>query len=588
MRPGHKLVLLCLSLGGALAGLTVPLAQKQLIDRLQHGESGTVWWAALACVALLFSRSLALLIKMYGLREGAISVQWLATGLYSHALSLDERHRHRLTTGNLVALYTSHVQQISYFFEEILPLFFVAVIPILVGPLALKYFFGLPLTSVLITMSVSLAACALLAIRQSRLFYRDKQLDEQRLNVVNEWLQNIRNLRVLGWIETIETRLKERRQIGTNQRVRVVGNGTLMNSISTAVPALINCAGLYTIIHSSTHKLTPGEILATVWMLGVFLAGPIRSLPWVVVTWNDIRGSLFRLQDFFELPEENSEQVFSPNLHPAQAFASEYKISTSQDPEDVLQIERLNLRIEDKEILSDISFEIRRGSLTVIIGGVGAGKTAILSALLRDAPAVYETFCIAGKNGLSMTLNELRSYFGVVHQDNFTMNATIGENVRISYNSKPNEDDRSIWKSLDSAEMTKDLQLIEGNLETQIGERGVNLSGGQRQRLAMARAHFANREIILLDDSLSAVDVETEQLLIENLIHGEWKEKTRILVSHRHQILPLADQIIFIAGGRIVCRGNYQDLINKNQEFSSFIHKELKESCHTKMEEVDS
>lgn len=112
-----------------------------------------------------------------------------------------------------------------------------------------------------------------------------------------------------------------------------------------------------------------------------------------------------------------------------------------------------------------------------------------------------------------------------------------------------------------------DKATLKDGLDTEIGERGVNLSGGQRQRVSLARAHFSKRNILLLDDCLSAVDVDTEKKLLHDLLTGVWHDKTRLLVTHRLSVLPLVDRILVLREGAIVLEGSYLELMESSPEF---------------------
>jgi ABC-type multidrug transport system fused ATPase/permease subunit len=131
--------------------------------------------------------------------------------------------------------------------------------------------------------------------------------------------------------------------------------------------------------------------------------------------------------------------------------------------------------------------------------------------------------------------------------------------------------DNSVGRSLRSSQFNLSFEGISEGLATEIGERGVNLSGGQRQRINLARAHHNPRDIILMDDCLSAVDVDTERALIEDLFLHQWKGATRILVTHRLSILPHVDKVIFMEGGEIADHGTFQELLKRSRKFASFV-----------------
>ena len=149
------------------------------------------------------------------------------------------------------------------------------------------------------------------------------------------------------------------------------------------------------------------------------------------------------------------------------------------------------------------------------------------------------------------------------------MSASLRENVAFLYDIG-SERDHEIEESLHLAQFEIFKERVENGLATEIGERGVNLSGGQKQRISLARVHFHRAPILLLDDCLSAVDVDTEEKLFTHLLAGAWGERTRLLVTHRLSVLHRVDQILFMQDGRIVDRGTYSELMSRSQLFRDY------------------
>lgn len=149
------------------------------------------------------------------------------------------------------------------------------------------------------------------------------------------------------------------------------------------------------------------------------------------------------------------------------------------------------------------------------------------------------------------------------------MSASLRENVAFLYDT-PTDEDPGIVESLRLAQFDlKDEDIFHG-LETEIGERGVNLSGGQKQRVSLARVNFLKTSILLLDDCLSALDVNTEEKLLNSLLKGAWKDKTRILVTHRLSVLKHVDRVFFMSHGKILQSGSYHELLKTNSQFRNY------------------
>lgn len=524
---------------GTLAALLGVFAQKSFIDNLHDGAGlGTdqfLTLLAIAAACLFAAQSTQALCKYLFVREGAVMHKALAEKIYRHTLVLRGDSRSRLTVGETVSLYAQDVSAVCTIAEEVLPLLAVAGTPILVFPFALQFMEDLPAAPLLATTVLNLVICLMLAQRQARLFRRSKAATAARVGIINEWLQNIRAVRMLGWISNFEKSIFTARKEETNARLIQVSNGSAMNGIMQVAPYLLNAVALtYT---ASRPDVTAGSLVAALWLCGVFMVRPLRSIPWTLVSGLDAMASAKRLSDFLGLdkePDDNSQ-------HKAERLAK-------SGP--ALRVRGLTVVHNGVKILDDISFDVEDGQCIGIVGAVGAGKTLLLHALLREVPCDYQLYQIYGHDALSMSLPQLRQFFGFVPQDGFIMSATVRDNVMFSYGSST-ETDAQTLELLRQSAFTPDLETMDNGLNTEIGERGVNLSGGQRQRLSIARSVSQNRDIVLLDDSLSAVDVATEKELVSQLLLGRWKSKTRLLVTHRLSVLPECDVVWRLESGRL-------------------------------------
>jgi ATP-binding cassette subfamily B multidrug efflux pump len=313
---------------------------------------------------------------------------------------------------------------------------------------------------------------------------------------------------------------------------------------------------------------TQGALEAHLWIVGIFLTRPFRQMPWFFTFAFDSWTSLRRLEDFFatqnnQTPEENWEDG-EDNL----AIASEKW---------ALEAKNLRLSIGKKSVLKNISMKVAHGELIAIVGEVGSGKSLLLLSLLGETGASFEDLQIDGKDALHMSVDELRAQFAYVPQEGFIMSASLRENVAFLYDIEP-ELDPNIEESLKLAQFDLTTERVEDGLNTEIGERGVNLSGGQRQRVGLARVHYHNAPVLLLDDCLSAVDVDTEQRLFDELLMGAWKGRTRIMVTHRLTTLARVDRIFFLKEGQLIDHGRYEELLTRNAEFREYTMSVAKES----------
>ena len=239
--------------------------------------------------------------------------------------------------------------------------------------------------------------------------------------------------------------------------------------------------------------------------------------------------------------------------------------SPVKDPESPLEgIEngRLDYAIdrfafEDEETLKDIYFSLEKGQTLGLVGQTGSGKTALIKLLLREYDVDQGAIYLNGHDIRDYRLADLRSLMGYVPQDQFLFASSILENICFG---NPDLPFSAVEEATQLAQVYQDIQDMPEGFDTVIGEKGVSLSGGQKQRLAMSRAMILNPDILILDDSLSAVDAKTEFAIIDNLKETR-KDKTTIITAHRLSAVVHADLILVMQDGRIIERGRHEDLL---------------------------
>lgn len=210
--------------------------------------------------------------------------------------------------------------------------------------------------------------------------------------------------------------------------------------------------------------------------------------------------------------------------------------------------------------LQDISFAVRKGQTVGIAGKTGSGKTTIIKQLLRQYPPGEGSITFSGVPIQQIPLDRLRGWIGYVPQDHLLFSRTVKENILYG---KQDATDKEVQQAIAEAHFEKDLHMLPSGLETMVGEKGVALSGGQKQRISIARALMANPEILILDDSLSAVDAKTEAAIIKNIRENR-KGKTTFILTHRLSAVEHADLILVMDGGVIAERGTHQELLANN------------------------
>ena len=221
--------------------------------------------------------------------------------------------------------------------------------------------------------------------------------------------------------------------------------------------------------------------------------------------------------------------------------------------------DHVDFAINGKEILKDVSFTVPAGSTLGIMGMTGAGKSSVVNLIQRFYDAASGQVLIDGKDVRSLSLSDLRRQISVVMQDVFLFSDTIQDNI------KTGNRDAAEWESVERASVCADahgfIMKLTEQYDTIIGERGVGLSGGQKQRISIARAIAKENPVLILDDSTSALDMETEKEIQRQL--QELKNCTKIIIGHRISAVQNADQILILENGRVAERGTHEELLKK-------------------------
>ena len=243
-------------------------------------------------------------------------------------------------------------------------------------------------------------------------------------------------------------------------------------------------------------------------------------------------------------------------------LSQESPVKDPESPLDGIENGRLDYAIdrfafEDEETLRDIHFSLEKGQTLGLVGQTGSGKTALIKLLLREYDVDQGAIYLNGHDIRDYRLADLRSLMGYVPQDQFLFASSILENICFG---NPDLPFSAVEQATQLAQVYQDIKAMPEGFDTVIGEKGVSLSGGQKQRLAMSRAMILNPDILILDDSLSAVDAKTEFAIIDNLKETR-KDKTTIITAHRLSAVVHADLILVMQDGRIIERGRHEDLL---------------------------
>jgi len=312
-------------------------------------------------------------------------------------------------------------------------------------------------------------------------------------------------------------------------------------------------------IQVSKGNITPGNIAEFVIYVNM-LTWPVTAIGWVASIIQQAEASQKRINEFL-FTENKLAVAVNPVTHAIEGNVT---------------FENVTFVYPDTGIkaLDNVSFEIKAGQKIAILGRTAAGKTTIADLILRMYDATTGRILIDGIDIKTLNIDELRERIGYVPQDVFLFSDTIAKNVAFG---KPDASIEEIKKYTEYASVYEDINNLPEQFETLVGERGVTLSGGQKQRISIARAFIKKPDLIILDDSLSAVDTNTEQQIL-NYFNTALAGKTAIIITHRIYNMLDFDNILFIENGQIIEQGTHSELISLDGAYNNLINQQSESS----------
>ena len=310
---------------------------------------------------------------------------------------------------------------------------------------------------------------------------------------------------------------------------------SLMLGLSTV---LILGSGLY---FMEAGRVSLGQVVA-LQLYVVSLVEPFAMLSDFILVYQTGKTSFGKLQELIETGDDMEEDGRKDLDHLREIRLEDYSFSYAQ---------------ASQPSLKDINLTLKAGQTLGLVGKTGAGKTSLVRQFLRQYPVGEGTFTINGRPITDYSRKSLEALIGYVPQEHVLFSRTVWENIAMG---KVQADQEEIKQAIATAAFEEDVERMADGLDTTIGERGVSISGGQKQRISIARAFIREPELLILDDSLSAVDARTERQIIQN-IQQERAEKTNIIVTHRLSAVHHADWVLVLDEGRIIEEGTPDQLL---------------------------
>ncbi len=310
-------------------------------------------------------------------------------------------------------------------------------------------------------------------------------------------------------------------------------------------------------------EITPGNIAEFVIYVNM-LTWPVAVVGWVTSMVQRAAASQKRINEFLDIQPEITSPIQEPSIITGD-----------------IEFDQVSFTYPDSgtNALKNISFTVKHGESLAITGRTGSGKTTIAQLILRLYDVSSGNILINGHSIKDTNLSDLRTNIGYVNQDVFLFSDSIANNISFGINSE-NVRQKDIEQAAIQADIYDSIIQLPEGFNTEIGERGVTLSGGQKQRISMARALITHPEILILDDSLSAVDTETEDTILKHL-NTFMKGRTTIIISHRISSIKNCDKIIVLDKGEIVETGSHKDIIKNEGLYKMLYEQQLLEEAES-------
>jgi ATP-binding cassette, subfamily B, multidrug efflux pump len=400
--------------------------------------------------------------------------------------------------------------------------------------------------------------------KMNRLSKSVQQEQSQLSTIGQETFSGIRVIK--AYIQELQTqkRFSESSQRYHRKNMRLVlVNALFMPTITfligTSTVLSIYIGGMLS--YGKTPDILPGDIVTFIGCVSL-LTWPFASVGWVTSIIQRASASQQRINEFLVIEPDikNTSAQENPPLQSVTFDHVSYRYPTS-----------------DRDILKNISFSVKRGETLGIIGRTGSGKTTLTHLLLRQIEPTAGNVLYNDRPLAEINLKQFREEIGVVPQDVFLFSDSIRNNISFGGQGIVHNQDE-IEQAAQDAHVLHNIRAFDEGFDTLLGERGVNLSGGQKQRVSIARALIRQPQLLVLDDCLSAVDTETEEVILRNLQrYTERNGTTTIIVSHRISSLRNASQIIVLEEGEIVESGSHEELLALNGHYTKMYEKQLME-----------
>ena len=530
----YRLVINGVNLGQVVVnGQTLPFTKEVL---LQHICLPMIWIVVLMVIGRFLWR-----ICFFG---SAVRVAAnLRERMFDHSRQLSQQYYQVNKVGNLMSLYTNDIDTIQECFGDGILMFFDALV---LGLMALYKMWRMDYRLTLLALIPALIMFGIGTVMGTAMTKRWEERQQAFSDLSDFAQENFSGIAVIkAFVKELKELMAFRKLNKQNEEINVIYTkiATLLEVLVTLFVESVICVilgyGGYLVYQG---RFNAGQLVE---YIGYFeaIVWPIMAISMLIEKTSRGKASLNRITELLNAPIDVADRPGVQEL---------------QNPQGSVEFRHLTFRYPDGEydVLQDISFTIHPGESVGIVGKPGAGKTALVDLLLRTYNVPDGTLFVDGKDVNTLSIHSVRAACAYVPQDNFLFSDTIAHNIGFGVDDASPE---MIDHAASLADVRDNIVDFKDGYETVLGERGVTVSGGQKQRISIARALLKDAPILILDDSVSAVDTRTEKIILDNLKSSR-ANKTTLLIAHRISTVERLDKIIFLDDGKIEAVGPHDEL----------------------------
>ena len=530
----YRLVINGVNLGQVVVNGQTLLFTKEVL--LQHICLPMIWIVVLMVIGRFLWR-----ICFFG---SAVRVAAnLRERMFDHSRQLSQQYYQVNKVGNLMSLYTNDIDTIQECFGDGILMFFDALV---LGLMALYKMWRMDYKLTLLALIPALIMFGIGTVMGTAMTKRWEERQQAFSDLSDFAQENFSGIAVIkAFVKELKELMAFRKLNKQNEEINVIYTkiATLLEVLVTLFVESVICVilgyGGYLVYQG---RFNAGQLVE---YIGYFeaIVWPIMAISMLIEKTSRGKASLNRITELLDAPIDVADRPGVQEL---------------QNPQGSVEFRHLTFRYPDGEydVLQDISFTIHPGESVGIVGKTGAGKTALVDLLLRTYNVPDGTLFVDGKDVNTLSIHSVRAACAYVPQDNFLFSDTIAHNIGFGVDDASPE---MIDHAASLADVRDNIVDFKDGYETVLGERGVTVSGGQKQRISIARALLKDAPILILDDSVSAVDTRTEKIILDNLKSSR-ANKTTLLIAHRISTVERLDKIIFLDDGKIEAVGPHNEL----------------------------